>query len=284
MTVRPMPLLYAPSEWRVKFRDKFAPRWRLRLRMTDGDLPFDTADIVASRLRRGDFERGELSLLTELLPFCNGFIDVGANLGLYTLLAARRMPRGHVFAFEASAIEYDKLSWTVRENHLTNVTAVHCAVSDEEGEATIHESLLGAGALNRLDGPAKPTGKWRATRVRKTSLDHYLAALREMPPVDFVKIDVEGHELPVLKGARELFARAAPLLMIEVNPARASAQSTPARIFDEMHEQGYRWLAIDEATARLYPVEAPVQVINYFAVPDRRSDPLVNALLNRSSS
>jgi FkbM family methyltransferase len=277
----PLPLLQAPAEWRVKLRDKLAPRWRLRLRIDDGVLPYDSADLVASRLKKGEFEGSELSILLDLLPLCRGFIDVGANLGLYTLLASRRMRDGKVFAFEASTIEFEKLSWTVRENRLRNVTIVHRAMSDEEGEATIHESLFGAGALNRLDRPAKLTGAWRATRVRKTSLDQYLAGQGDIV-VDLVKIDVEGHELPVLRGARDLFARKAPLLMIEVNPSRASEQSTPAGIFAEMHAQNYRWLAIDETAARLYPVEEPVDTINYFAIPRGRSDSLISALLARS--
>lgn len=274
----------SPSNFRVKLRDKFLPRLRMRLQTSDGDLPFDCGDLVATQLRRGEFERAEISILTSVLGLCSTFVDVGANFGLYTLLASRRMRRGRIFSFEASPIEFDKLSWTIRKNDLTNVTAVHSAVSDELGEATIYESLFGAGALNRLDRPAKTTGRWRASRVPKISLDHYFALTptSRVGRIDLIKIDVEGHELPVLLGAKDILRTSAPVIMIEVNASRMSDRSSPEQIFAFMRMHNYRMYAIDGATARLQAVESPSDKINYFAVSSSRTDALVSALLERS--
>lgn len=275
----------SPLELCVKLRDKLAPRLRLSLRTSDGFLPFDSADLVATQLRQEKFERAEISILESILPFCATAVDVGANLGLYTLLASRRMPQGKVFSFEASPIEFDKLCWTVRKNGLANVTAVHSAVSSDVGETTIHESLFGAGALNRLDRPAKSNGQWRATQVRKVSLDHYFAVQQgsKINPIDLIKIDVEGHELPVIEGAIGILRSAAPVLMIEVNESRMSERSTPERIFEFMRANSYDMYAIDEVTARLHLVKGPSTEINYFAVPSARKDALVAKLLERAA-
>ena len=273
----------SPSNLQVKIRDKFLPRLRMRLQTSDGDLPFDSGDLVASQLLRGEFERAEISILTSILGLCSTFVDVGANLGLYTLLASRRMHRGCIFSFEASPIEFGKLSWTIQKNGLANVTAIHSAVSDELGEATIYESLFGAGALNRIDRPAKTTGRWRASQVPKISLDHYfeLTLARRVDPIDLIKIDVEGHELPVLLGAENILRASAPVIMIEVNASRMSDRSSPEKIFAFMRMHSYRMYAIDEASARLQAVESPSDKINYFAVPSSRTDALVSALLER---
>jgi len=279
MTGDPLAPLEAPADWCVKLRDKLAPRYRMRLRTAYGDLPFDSADLVATQLRRGNFERTELSILIDVLPLCSSFVDVGANFGLFTLLAARRMAGGRVVAFEASAIEFDKLLWTVRSNNLANVTLLHCAVSDGDGEAYIFESLCGAGALNRLDRPGKPTGEWRRTRVEKTSLDQHFSSASHGLPIDLIKIDVEGHELPVLKGASNVLSESRPVVMIEVNPSRASELSTPEQIFAFMGSRGYRWFAIDKGAACLREADRASGAINYFAIPSSREDALVAGLL-----
>lgn len=272
-----------PAAFLIKLRDKFAPAMRLWLRTTDGLLPYDSEDLVATGLAHGRFESEELAFVTRALPTCRGVVDVGANFGLYTLLASRRIAiDGRVVAFEASPIEYKKLSWTIACNGLANVVAVLSAISSSEGETVIYESECGAGALNRIDRPAKETGRWRSTTVPMTSLDAWFRSHGAGITVDLIKIDVEGHELPVLYGGRGLIGRYRPVIMIEVNASRASVDSDPERIWSFIVEAGYRWYGIDDAAGNLVPVLRPGDKINLVAVPERPgNEKLVERLLAR---
>jgi len=255
-----------PPELLVKLRDKLAPKRRLSVRLTDGVIPYDKNDLVAIAVGRGTFERGEIAALLRMLPAVRLFLDVGANLGLYSLLAARRMPSGgQAIAFEASGVEYDKLCWTLRRNGLKNVRAEHAAVSDSVGETTIHESLSGMGALNRLDHAAKSVGVWRQTCVPMTSLDAYDEKFGPLA-VDLIKIDVEGHEAPVLEGARQLLVRERPTIMIEMNSARASERSAPERVWDQLSALGYQWYQIADDAGRVIQCSAVGDGINLLAV------------------
>lgn len=256
-----------PPPLMVRARDKLLPDARLRVRLACGVLPYDHQDNVARDIALGRFETGELALIARALPACRGFVDVGANLGLYTLLADRLMGEGgRVFAFEASPIEFAKLQWTIRRNRLTRVEAVLSAVGSSEGSATIFENLSGGGALNRLDSPAKPDGQWRPAVVPMVTLDSWFAKKPDCA-IDFVKIDVEGYELPVLQGAQELLAHKRPALMVEMNEARASAASHPQAVWDFLLEQGYRWYGLGP-DAGLHPLASwRGEALNLFAVP-----------------
>lgn len=271
----------APHPFLVKLRDKFWPNFRFALRTEIGLLPYDRNDLVASSLVRGTFEPEEQAVMRALLPACRGMIDVGANLGLYTLLASRLMSRdSQVIAFEASPIEHAKLAWTVSRNKLANVEVIHAAVSDALGTATIYQSLAGAGALNRLDRPAKTSGEWEPTTVSMTTLDSW-AATHDKIPIDLLKIDVEGHELPVLVGAQSLLQNWRPLILIEVNAARASARSAPREIWDHLVGLNYRWFAILPGSSTLALVKEPETAINFLAVP---CEPLYNTALTEALS
>lgn len=265
-----------PYPFIIKLRDKFWPSYRVALRTEIGLLPYDMNDLVASNLIRGTFEPEEQAVMRALLPACRGMMDVGANLGLYTLLASRLMPKdSQIVAFEASPIEHAKLTWTVLRNKLANVEVIHAAVSSGSGVATIYQSLGGAGALNRLDRPAKTTGEWESTKVSMTTIDAW-AETHGSIPIDLLKIDVEGHEFPVLAGAQSLIREWRPLILIEVNPARSSARSAPRDIWDHLVGINYRWFAIQPGDSILTPAEQPVTAINFLAVP---CEPLSNIAL-----
>ena len=225
-------------------RNRFLPEFRLPLNVDEGVLPFDANDQLAIVLAKEQFESDELTAFMRMLPFARNVLDVGANFGLYTLLASRRMETGGtVVAFDASPVEFEKLLWTIRRNCLTNVIPVLTAVGGADGMVTIHESLSGSGALNRLDHPALETGRWRATQIPITSLDLWLERYRQSP-VDLIKVDVEGSELPVVVGARRLLERERPVILIEMAEKRASTESDPRRVWEFLSAAGYMWYSI----------------------------------------
>src|SRR5713101_4832046 len=159
------------------WRDRWIPWHVLRVHLDAGVIPYGAGDIIGYHLWvKGSYEDAERAAVMRVVRNGNIVVDAGANSGLYTLLASRRCGLdGVVHSFEASPIEYRKLLLTVRWNGLQNVVLNNVALSDKDGTAVIYESLDGSGALNRLDGPAKASGRYRAQQIACVSLDSYLA-------------------------------------------------------------------------------------------------------------
>jgi FkbM family methyltransferase len=127
------------------------------------------------------------------------FVDVGAHVGYFTVLAAKLVgPSGAVFAFEPHPRNFKLLSANTRRNGLENVKCFPFAVSDSEGDAELFEAESNTGdhRLYRSDD-----GYRRALRVRTVRLDS-VSEIRT--PVGFVKIDVQGQEPAVMRGMEGL--------------------------------------------------------------------------------
>ena len=136
-------------------------------------------------------------------------IDIGANIGFYTMLAARQVgPTGRVLAFEPSPENVALLLRSAQANGFSNVAAHTLAVADAQGRVTfsmddsnggIHRGRIGVNAV------------W----VDAVALDEFLPPGQ---PVDLVKIDVEGCEGLVIRGMQRLLARHRPVLVCEFTP------------------------------------------------------------------
>jgi FkbM family methyltransferase len=138
------------------------------------------------------------------------FYDVGANGGFLSLLGASLVgPSGKVVAFEPHPITAHQLSEQMRVNGFRNVDVVVAALSDKSGFAEFSDegsstmlSLVGAGHVSRT------------IRVTTTTLDR---EIKTRPVPDLLKIDVEGSEIEVLGGGRNLFATKRPTLLVEIH-------------------------------------------------------------------
>jgi FkbM family methyltransferase len=213
------------------------------LRISPGVWWIGRNDAISGMLFDGAFERDERRLVCQLLKPGMTVLDVGANAGLYTMTAARLVGRtGRVIAFEPSARERARLARHLHINRLTNVVVEPSAVGAVDGEVDLfvvdgHET-----GCNSLRLP--PGEQVRPSRVPVCRLDTY-AAHHDLTRVDFVKIDVEGGERDALLGAEQLFRRARPFLMCEIEPARiAPWHYDPREIFELVQSWDYRWFAI----------------------------------------
>ncbi len=143
-------------------------------------------------------------------------IDVGANVGAYALLLGQWVgPRGRVFAFEPAPAVHEALARHIQLNQLSDVVRpVASAVSDSEREASL--VLAGTSGESRL---AVAGDKGDVCSVATTTIDGFCARERLVP--DFIKVDVEGWELAVLRGARETIrSRGDRLtLFVELHPS-----------------------------------------------------------------
>lgn len=154
-------------------------------------------------------------------------VDVGANIGYYAMLASLANPRAAILGFEPMPAAYRYFTLNLQTNGFTNVRAEPLALSDHVGSVRFFEArnpkfpdldlhLTGASGFDRPDNGRVAS---RAIEVPVETLDRYTAA-RAITGVDLMKIDAEGSEPGVLRGAAELIARDRPILFCEVLPGR----------------------------------------------------------------
>ncbi len=186
----------------------------MRFTLADGS-PFDcpARTSIAKMLFVGNFETNEIAFVMGLLKRGDVVLDIGANAGVYTVLAGKLVgPQGHVYAFEPSKRELDVLRHNVEMNHLANVTIVERAVSNRAG--TTRLAIARDGGLNSLANTHRPEQQIESWQeVETISLDQFLKEF-SIPKVDFIKIDVEGAERLVFEGAATVLASKHPITIL----------------------------------------------------------------------
>ena len=144
------------------------------------------------------------------------FYDIGANIGFFTLLAARMVgARGKVYTFEADPDVADRLRENVEKNEFRNVIIVRQAVWSSKGSVTFSradESQSPDLGLGRVTSSAVVGEK--SIEVPCTSVDEFVAT--EVRP-DFIKCDVEGAECEVVAGGQRVLTECRPLMVCEVH-------------------------------------------------------------------
>lgn len=170
-------------------------------------------------------------VLSAALPRDGVLLDIGANIGAFTLPLAARMERGTVHGFEPASGTVERLRRNLAINAIENVIVNRCAVSNRSGELSIwvpgeqwKGRLYNTGRTSAYVGSGD--SGWRQETVPCITLDDY-AARRALARVDAIKIDVEGGELDALEGASALIHKHRPMVVMEVNqaPLRAAGRS-----------------------------------------------------------
>ena len=198
-------------------------------------------------------------------------LDIGAHHGLYTLLASKKVgSQGHVVAFEPSPRELNRLRWHLRINRCRNVRVEPYALGRKEDLADLYVCTVHETGCNSLRPPnvAEPLSK---VQVPVKVLDHYVEGTA-LKTVDFVKLDVEGGELDVLKGAeKHLVLQLRPLILCELADIRTEPWGySSSEIYDFLQGRGYCWFSITpEGKLHGCPRKAHYHE-NLFAVPKEK--------------
>lgn len=193
------------------------------------------------------YEKGETRLLKGLIKEGMFVLDIGANVGYYSLIAARLVgEKGAVFAFEPAPDNFALLLKNIKVNGFSNITPVPKAVSNK----------MGSGRLFLSNEPMahsimyKPTGKG-SVEVEVTTIDEFIENINR--PVDLVKMDVEGSEMKALEGMLETI-RINPTLKIitEFYPDNLEKSGcSPEAFLEKLMNCGFKLYIIDEETGVL---------------------------------
>jgi len=214
-----------------------AALWRREFRLWDQSVRARTFDrwLYLAAHRAGFMGRAQRAALERLVEPGMRVLDVGANLGLYTVLLARRVgPAGRVVAFEPDPELCALLRENCALNGCANVDAHALALGRRSERLRLHRLVLNSGdnSLGSRDGD------WfrEEVEVEVVALDDHLPDLR----ADFVKIDVQGWEVDVLSGMERLLA-SGPRLYVEFWPwGLRRAGRTPAELVAFLVDRGYR--------------------------------------------
>jgi methyltransferase, FkbM family len=194
-------------------------------------------------------EPGTVSLIENLLKRGDTFVDVGANVGIYTLIAARLVQNsGRSIAVEPASSTIRALNLTIAINGIGGAVQVHdVAFGARNGTAELH--LEKTSGHNSLLAPLDDRGDKEEVVVRRG--DEVLDGLRP----SLIKIDVEGAEIDVLEGLRATFAQSHPRLIVEYSPNHVQRSGLDASAwFDAIREFGENVWFIDDRHLTLVPV------------------------------
>jgi FkbM family methyltransferase len=230
-------------------------------------LHFDSE--LARLIYCDDFEKGERHFVNAFLSAGDVFVDVGANIGLFSLIAANRVgDLGTVYAFEPSGKTFHRLRENTELNNFHNVQCFQFALSDESGEFPFYTSEDGFDAWNSI---ARPIAGNSFTKefIQCVTWDRFARLHQLVGRVAMIKIDVEGWESRVLEGARESFSREdAPLLQVEfTDEASTSAGSSCKNLYQLLENLGYRMFSYDSSRRELIhdPLRVSYPYVNLIA-------------------
>lgn len=190
------------------------------------------------------FEYGSVRVMMELLKKSRGFVDIGANIGYYSLLACRLNPEIRVLAFEPFPDSADAMMRNINRNGFDRITLVREALSDRSGSTDffykVHPDfpketfqLAGDNSLINFKQDERKT-----IPVKISTLDDYLQR-HPGQQVDLMKIDTETTEHLILKGAKETIRRHRPIILCEV--LRNFHEETLEQIFSKLR---YRYFKV----------------------------------------
>lgn len=174
--------------------------------------PHDERTVPMEIMNFADYEKEDMDMMKRFLGKNSVVFDIGANIGWCALGLSRCVPRGKIFAFEPIRKTFSCLKQNIALNKAKNIRAYNFALSDKNGimEFYYDRTLSGAASLRNLHENRKK-GK---VRCRVWRLDDIVKGLTGR--IDFIKCDVEGAELFVMKGAMRTLASMKPALFLEM--------------------------------------------------------------------
>lgn len=225
------------------------------------------------------FEQTEINFIRKFIRAGDIFLDIGANIGFHTLIAAKKTgSAGKVYAFEPFPNTFNRLTENVLLNNLQNVEAIPLALSNAVGKQSFYSFKDGMDAFNSF-APILEQTSYDKIDVHATTLNAFISNLpvELISKISLIKIDVEGWEIPVLEGGYDLLAKPdAPDLLVEFTEQNAQAAGRKCSDLFSLGERlGYKWYQlenndiIESRQKKYFPYQNLIATKNKSAVQER---------------
>jgi FkbM family methyltransferase len=220
-------------------------------------------------------DAGEFQAIPQLVQSGDTAIDIGANAGLYSVLLSRLCgPTGRVWAFEPVLDTYWRLRETLALNRCENVVPVQSAICDRSGTVTMNvfepqfAEWNSLGVRSGKDRKGKLVSSCGSAEVLAHALDEFCEH-QQIGHINFLKVDVEGFELSVFRGAERLLSkRRIDYICFEISQEPLKAVGIEScKVFEALEDHGYRAYRFDMRTGRFHgPVRDTSDLwTNFFA-------------------
>lgn len=222
----------------------------------------------------GNYETGEKKFVERFLKKDMTVFDIGAHHGFYTLLASKKVgDKGCVIAFEPSPRERKRLYMHVKLNHCSNVIVEPFALSSINGKSKMYIVQGKDTGCNSLRIPIV-NDRVEEINVEVVTLDTYIAK-KKVISVDFMKVDAEGAELEIFKGAEKLFnTKPRPVVLCEVDQYREKQWGySDIDLLTFLENYNYSWYGINSKGFLVSKEEQ--QSWNLIAAPEERLHEIV---------
>ncbi len=247
------------------FWNWLCPGIPLPVKLPNGGWWFAVNDYNSDAIFSDVYEKKEQLFVGIFLKPGMTVIDIGAHHGFYALLATKKVgPSGTVIAFEPSPRERKRLLFHLKVNRCTNVKVEPFALAADDGESKFFIVEGRDTGCNSLRPPVVQDPV-RSVKVQTMTLDHYLSN-EAIHRVDFIKLDAEGSELDILRGAESLLNRPKrPVILFESSDTRTRPWNYKAKEIGEiLLRYHYELFALDP-DGRLVP--SPQGEGNFVGVP-----------------
>ncbi|HEX7724159.1 MAG TPA: FkbM family methyltransferase [Candidatus Paceibacterota bacterium] len=221
--------------------------------LPEGTLVLNKKDVgVCGTIVWGNFEEFETDTFRSILRPGMNVVDIGANIGYYTVVAASRVgPTGNVFSYEPDTDNAAFLNESIKRNSFMNVSVFKTALSNEKGT----RQLFSGGDNKGLFSFADNRGTSKSVSIITDTLDNSLAALG-WPRIDVIKMDIEGAEPLALQGMKETLKRNPHMsIFCECYPrAIARIGSSAVEYLHTLSAAGFELLWMDDVRKQLVPI------------------------------
>jgi FkbM family methyltransferase len=238
----------AVKTWRTAVGQKMQGTFRR------GDLTWDldlNEGIDFAIFLLGNFEPETVRFYSKLIRPGATVLDVGANIGAHTLNFARLVgPSGHVLAFEPTESAFRKLERNLSLNPaLRDRVRLHHAFCSNPADAQIPAEIYSSWPLHEQPGlHQQHLGSLQSVGEPDLIVLDDLARRLPLDRVDFIKLDVDGNEIKVLRGCREILARHHPMVIAEIVPYLMAELNLDMEDFwQPFRENGYRMRTLERA-------------------------------------
>ncbi len=205
----------------------------------------------------------EYKLIENLSKPDSVIVDVGANVGYYTLWVSKFNYNGKVYAFEPNELNYKRLCENIASNSSDHqIIPVKNAVSNFSGFVSMTSELDTLNHILKVDDASN----LETVQVECITLDQF-AEKNAIQHIDFLKIDVEGFEWEVLDGAKKMLETSSiGIVQVEINNALDNSGHTSQQLLDLLLANGYALCKYSVEENRLVKIDYEVSRENYFAV------------------
>lgn len=249
--------------------DRLKPKGVILIDIQGNKMYVNTNDrgIVPWLLIDGVMEEYETKLFRKIVKEGMVVVDIGANIGYYSLIAAKLVGKsGIVYAFEPEPSNYELLCKNIEVNSYTNVVPIQKAVSNKQGRVKLWVNKADLAAPSFSEDNASLFSKYSAVgetsfvEVETTTLDEFFKSTVRNIKVDIIKIDTQGAEGLVVDGAQKILQSNHLKIITEFWPdGLRNVGNDPLELLSKLQEYGFKIEFINERKQTLEPIEEVIR-------------------------